>query len=199
MDKPRIHRTAEVSSAATVGERTSVWNLAQIREQAVVGSDCIIGTGVYIDTGVIVGDRCKIQNLACVYHGFTVEDGVFLGPAVLLLNDMRPRAINLDGSLKKADDWTVSRGRVSEGASVGGGSVVLPGVTIGRFAMVGAGSVVTSDVPEHGLVYGNPARLAGYACFCGTKLAAGVGFQDRQNIRCSACGSSVVLNPEREK
>lgn len=192
MGAPRVHATAEVSKGATLGEGTSVWNFAKVREEARVGSDCIIGAGAYIDAGVVVGDHCKIQNLVCVYHGFTVEDGVFLGPGVLLLNDKLPRAMNRDGTLKQASDWTVSQGRVREGASVGGGSVVLPGVTIGRFAMVGAGAVVTKDVPDHGLVYGNPARLAGYACFCGAKLPAEPGARE-VTVRCAACGSSVTL------
>ncbi|TAN34323.1 N-acetyltransferase [bacterium] len=199
MAPPKIHPTADVSKGAKLGDGTSIWNFAQVREGAEIGSDCIIGTGAYIDAGVVVGDRCKIQNQVCVYHGFTVEDGVFLGPGVLLLNDKLPRAINRDGSPKGAADWTVSQGRVCGGASVGGGSVVLPGVTIGRFAMVGAGAVVTKDVPDHGLVYGNPARPAGHVCFCGTKLPAGSGVLEQRSVRCASCGSSVVLNPDHRK
>jgi acetyltransferase-like isoleucine patch superfamily enzyme len=199
MGNPRIHPTAVVSNDAKIGEGTSIWNFTQVREGAEIGSSCIIGTGAYIDAGVVIGNRCKIQNHVNVFHGFTLEDGVFLGPGVLLLNDKRPRAINRDGSLKGAEDWTVSKGRVHEGASVGGGSVVLPGVSIGRFAMVGAGAVVTGNVPDHGIVYGNPARLAGYTCFCGTKLAAEIGSTEVREVKCSACGSTVVLNPERER
>ncbi len=197
MAPPKVHLTAEVSKGAKLGEGTSIWNYAQVREGAEIGSDCIIGTAAYIDAGVVVGDRCKIQNQVCVYHGFTVEDGVFLGPGVLLLNDKLPRAVNRDGSIKGAGDWTVSRGRVREGASVGGGTVVLPGVTVGRFAMVGAGAVVTKDVPDHGLVYGNPARLAGYACFCGAKLPEASGAKER-TVQCAVCGSSVTLSPDHE-
>ena len=197
MSPPKIHPTAEVSESATLGEGTVVWNRAQIREDARIGSECIVGTGAYIDFGVSVGARCKIQNLVCVFHGFTVESGVFLGPGVLLLNDKLPRAINPDRSPKTADDWTVSQGRVCEGASIGGGSVVLPGITVGRFAMVGAGAVVTRDVPDHGLVYGNPARLAGYACFCGNKLPVPPGFKSEQRLVCEKCGSSVTLQAVR--
>ena len=197
MADARIHPTAEVSKEASLGQRTAVWNRAQVREGAHIGSDCIIGTAVYIDADVVVGDRCKIQNQVCVYHGFTLEDGVFLGPGVLLLNDKLPRAINRDGSLKSAEDWTLSQGCVRKGASVGGGSVILPGVTIGRFAMVGAGAVVTRNVPDHGLVYGNPARLAGSVCFCGAKLPVEPGARQR-SVTCTACGSLVALSPETD-
>jgi UDP-2-acetamido-3-amino-2,3-dideoxy-glucuronate N-acetyltransferase len=197
--KARIHPTADVSPAATIGSGTSVWNFAQVREQADVGPECIIGSGAYIDAGVKIGARCKIQNHACVFHGFTLEDGVFLGPGALLLNDRLPRAINLDGTLKSAVDWTVSEGRVCEGAAVGGGAVVLPGITIGRFAMVGAGAVVTKDVPDHGLVIGNPARLAGYACFCGNRIDVEPGVEGERRVTCRACGSTVVLRMERSR
>lgn len=192
--KSRVHPTADVSTTATIGEGTSVWNNAQVREGARIGDECVIGSGAYIDFGVLVGSRCKIQNHVCVFHGFTLEDGVFLGPGVMLLNDKLPRAVNVDGSLKSAADWSVSEGRVREGAAVGGGSVVLPGVTIGRFAMIGAGAVVTRDVPDHGLVYGNPARLSGYVCFCGQKLRVSETTSRDQSVTCSACGSVVVLS-----
>lgn len=144
----RIHPTADVSHTAVIGDGTSVWNNAQVREHARIGAECVIGTGAYIDSGVTIGARCKIQNHVSVFHGFTLEDGVFLGPGVLLLNDKLPRAVNIDGSLKAADDWTVSRGLVGEGAAIGGGSVVLPGVTIGRFAMAGAGRWSPKTSPD---------------------------------------------------
>jgi acetyltransferase-like isoleucine patch superfamily enzyme len=159
-----IHSTADVSPAASVGEGTRIWQQVQVRDGASIGRECILGKGVFLDLEVRLGDRCKLQNGVNVFRGALVEDGVFLGPGVLLLNDMNPRAINPDGSLKSDEDWTVSGCTVKYGAAVGGGAVVLPGVTIGRFALVGSGAVVTKDVPDHGLVYGNPARLAGYVC-----------------------------------
>ena len=186
----RIHPTADVSPQAQIGEGTSVWNQAQVRERARIGRQCILGSGVYVDIDVTIGDRCKLQNGVLVYHGFTVEDGVFLGPGVMLLNDLHPRAVNTDGTVKTDADWVVGEGHVREGASVGGGSVVLPGVTLGRYCMVGAGSVVTRDVPDHALVYGNPARAAGYVCFCGQKLTVSAG---SKRVTCSHCGREVVL------
>lgn len=190
----KIHPSADVSPLARIGEGTSVWNLSQVRERAQIGRSCILGTGVYVDVDVTIGDRCKLQNGVLVYHGFTIEDGVFLGPGVMLLNDMHPRAVNPDGTVKTDSDWVVSEGRVCEGASVGGGSIVLPGVTLGRWCMVGAGSVVTRDIPDHALVYGDPARLAGFVCFCGQKLAVSAATKAR-HIRCKSCGREVVLNP----
>ena len=177
---PRIHRTAEVSPTASVGDRTQVWNEAQIRDGARVGSESILGKGVYVDVDVTIGDRVKLENRVSVFRGARISDGVFIGPHSCLLNDKRPRAINPDGSLKGLEDWIASGVTVGEGAAIGGGCTLLPGITIGRFAMVGAGSVVTRDVPDYGLVLGNPARLVGHVCECGGRLdAAGT---------CPACG-----------
>jgi UDP-2-acetamido-3-amino-2,3-dideoxy-glucuronate N-acetyltransferase len=141
-----------------------------VREGAVVGKGCILGKGSYLDKDVRIGDFCKLQNGVFVFHGVTIEDGVFLGPGAMLLNDKHPRAINPDGTPRGDADWEVSRGTVGYGAAVGGGAVILPGVSIGRMALVGAGAVVTQDVPERGIVAGNPARLRGYACDCGRPL-----------------------------
>jgi acetyltransferase-like isoleucine patch superfamily enzyme len=167
---PLIHPTADVSPKATIGHGTKVWHQAQIREGVYIGPNCIIGKGVYVDFGVSIGANSKLQNGVYVYHGATVEDGVFLGPGVILTNDKSPRAINPDGSLKSDADWQISPIHIKRGASLGAGSIVLPGVTIGEFAMIGAGAVVTRDVPPHGLVYGSPGRLHGYVCRCGQLL-----------------------------
>jgi UDP-2-acetamido-3-amino-2,3-dideoxy-glucuronate N-acetyltransferase len=169
----RIHPTAEVSTEAVVGDGTSIWNQAQVREGARIGSGCIVGKNVYVDAGVLIGDRVKIQNNVSVFHGVTIEDGVFVGPHVCFTNDRVPRAINRNGSLKADADWEVSPILVRHGAALGANSTILPGVTIGRWAMVGAGSVVTRDVDDHELVAGNPARRLGSACACGQPLRDG--------------------------
>jgi len=179
-----VHPTAEVSPAVEIGPGTRVWHQAQIRERARIGSNCIISKGVYIDSDVQVGDNCKIQNGAFLYHGCTIEDGVFVGPGVIFTNDKRPRAINPDGTLKGADDWEVGKTLVRTGASVGTGSIVLPEVTIGRFAMVAAGAVVSRDVPDFGLAVGAPARLVGFVCACGEKLD---GFAPAEAVACGRC------------
>jgi acetyltransferase-like isoleucine patch superfamily enzyme len=166
----RIHPTSEVSESAQIGAGTQIWHQAQVRERARIGRNCILGKGVYVDFDVTLGDNCKLQNGVYVYHPATVEDGVFLGPGVIVTNDRLPRAVNPDMSLKSDEDWELSPVWIGTGASVGAGSVILPGVRLGRWALVGAGSVVTRDVPDYGLVYGNPARLTGYACLCGRRM-----------------------------
>lgn len=168
--KPSIHPTADVSRDAQVGEDTRIWHGVQIREGARVGRECILGKGVYVDKDVVIGDRCKIQNRASVFHGVTLEDGVFVGPHAILANDRFPRAVNTDGTLKTDDDWMIEPSLIREGASIGAGAIVLPGVTVGQWAMIGAGSVVTANVEDHAIMRGNPARLAGWVCVCGRPL-----------------------------
>jgi UDP-2-acetamido-3-amino-2,3-dideoxy-glucuronate N-acetyltransferase len=191
-----VHPTADVSDQAEVGAGTRIWHQAQVREGAVVGRDCVLGKGAFVDHHVRLGDRCKLQNGVYVYYGFTIEDGVFLGPGVMLLNDREPRAINPDGTLKSEADWTLSEGTVRYGAALGGGVIVLPGVTVGRFAMVGSGAVVTRDVPDRGLVYGNPARLHGFVCDCGARLKAAGEADGAVQTRCPACSRTATIPVE---
>jgi UDP-2-acetamido-3-amino-2,3-dideoxy-glucuronate N-acetyltransferase len=165
-----IHPTAEVSDKAILGENCKVWHQAQVREGARLGDNCIVGKAAYIDRGVQIGRNCKIQNRASLYHGVTIEDGVFVGPHVCFTNDLEPRAINPDGNLKSDADWSEAKTLVRKGAALGANSTIVAGVTIGQWAMVGAGAVVTHDVPDYGLIYGNPARLRGYVGACGHKL-----------------------------
>ena len=166
----RIHPTAEVSAEADIGPGSSIWNQAQVRERARIGAGCVIGKNVYVDFDVVIGDRVKVQNNVSLFHGVTVEDGVFIGPHVCFTNDRVPRAINVDGSAKTDDDWEVGPILVQRGAALGANSTILPGVTIGPWAMVGSGSVVTRDVEAYELVAGNPARRLGSACPCGQPL-----------------------------
>lgn len=184
-----VHPTATIETDAVIGTETRVWHQAQVREAAIIGRECILGKGVFVDRGVRVGDRVKIQNYACLYHGSVIEDGVFIGPHVVLTNDRLPRAITPLGALKADDDWQCGETRVGMGASLGAGAVILPGVTIGAWAMVGAGAVVTADVPPHGLVVGTPARLIGSVCACGNRRAPADG-------RCPTCGWHA---PERSE
>ena len=139
----RIHPTADLESDVTVGPHTSIWHRAQVRTGARIGAECVIGRDAFIDEDVTLGNRVKIQNLALVYHGVTVEDGVFIGPNAILTNDRYPRAITAAGELARADDWTVSPITLRHGCSIGAGAVVVAGADVGRFATVGAGSVVT--------------------------------------------------------
>jgi UDP-2-acetamido-3-amino-2,3-dideoxy-glucuronate N-acetyltransferase len=181
--KPAIHPTADVSKDAHVGDGTRVWHEAQVREGARVGRECVLGKGVYVDKDVVVGDRCKLENRASLFHGATLEDGVFIGPHAIIANDRFPRAINPDGTLKSDDDWLVEPVLVREGASIGAGAIVLPGITVGKWAVVGAGAVVTASVPEHAIVRGNPARNSGWACVCGHRLRE----TETRTWRCDTC------------
>jgi len=189
----RIHPTADVSPKAVIGDGTAIWHQSQVRDGAHIGEQCILGKNVYVDFDVTIGSRVKIQNNCSVYHGATLEDGVFLGPHVVLTNDLYPRAINPDGTLKGDDDWEVGPIRICYGASIGARSVILPGVMVGRFALVGAGAVVTRDVPPHGLVVGVPARLIDYVCACGRRLHADNPAGDR--LVCAHCGAGYSNPP----
>ena len=164
------HPTADVSPKAIIGSNTKIWHQAQIRDNALIGSECIIGKGVYVGADVRIGNRVKIQNYVSVYEGLTIEDGVMVGPHVCFTNDLLPRAYNPDGALKGGSDWTLAPTLVRMGAGLGANSTVRCGVTIGCWALVGAGSVVTKDVPDYGLVYGNPARLHGFVDAHGHKV-----------------------------
>jgi len=189
----RIHPTAEVSPKAEIGEGTSIWHQAQIREGSKIGKQCILSKGVYIDAGVVVGDHVKIQNYVSVYHGVTVDDGVFIGPHVCFTNDLRPRAVNPDGSLKAADDWELSPTHIQRGASLGANSTIRCGITIGKWAMIGAGSVVTKDIPDYGLAWGNPARLHGFACPCGNRLIKETQQTTFVGAKCPRCGQAIEI------
>lgn len=193
---PRIHETAEVADNASIGEGTSIWHQCQIRPNAEIGENCNFGKGVYVDADVKIGNNVKIQNYVSVYHGVTVEDGVFIGPHACFTNDMRPRAINVDGSPKSADDWELSKTLVKKGSAIGANSTIRCGITLGEWAMVGSGSVVTRDVPEYGLVFGNPARLRGFVCPCGAKLEKVGESGDAVQAKCPECGFSVEIKKE---
>lgn len=165
-----IHPLAEVEPEAHIGVGTRIWRHAHVRAHASIGESCNIGKGVYVETHVRIGSCVKIQNNASLFEGVMVEDGVFIGPHVCFTNDLHPRAITSEGQLKGAEDWEVTPTLVKYGASIGAGSIVVCGVTIGEFALIGAGSVVTKDVAPYTLVLGNPARPHGYVCRCARRL-----------------------------
>lgn len=192
-----IHPTAEVSTLATIGTDTRIWHHVQVREGAEIGDNCIIGRDVYVDTDVHIGNCVKVQNSALLYKGAVIEDGVFIGPRVCLTNDRYPRAITPWGTLKGVDEWEQGVIRIQYGASIGAGAIVVTGVTIGRFAMVAAGAVVTHDVPDHGLVMGVPARLVGYVCACGQPVTEAQWRVGADPVACPHC--AVLAAPAREQ
>lgn len=166
-----IHETANVSPDAEIGAGTKIWVNVQVREGAKIGENCVISKDAYIDHAVNIGNGVKIQNGVSVYHGVTIEDEVFVGPNAAFTNDYYPRAQN--------PDWRVSKTLIKKGASLGANCTIVCEHTVGEYAMVGAGSVVTKDVPAHTLVVGNPARPIGRVCRCGNRA---------DNGTCSACG-----------
>lgn len=161
----RIQPSSQVDETAELGEGTTVWDLAQIREEARLGRGCIVGRGAYVGPGVRIGDNVKLQNHALVYEPAELGDGVFIGPAVVLTNDFYPRAVEPDGRLKRGGDWEAAGVVVAEGASLGARSVCVAGVRVGRWALVAAGAVVSRDVPDFALVAGvlEPGGSAGWA------------------------------------
>ncbi len=183
------HPTAVVEEGAEIGEGTRIWHFAHVRRGAKVGRNCNVGKDVYIDAGAILGDEVKIQNFVSVYRGVSVGSRAFLGPSATLTNDLYPRSFS--------SSWELVPTVIEEGASVGANATIVCGVRIGRYAMVGAGSVVTRDVPPHGLVYGNPARLRGFVCYCGRKLRRVVRITGSAVIfKCEHCGSEVEVRRE---
>ncbi len=181
-----VHSTADVSDKAKIGSGTKIWHQAQIRENVVIGKNCIISKNVYLDIDVKVGNGVKIQNNVSVY-GAIIGDDVFIGPSVTFTNDKYPRAF-IWGEHRRAKPIILGKG-----CSVGADSVLLCEIEIGEYAMIGAGSVVSHNVPAHGLVFGNPAKLAGFVCKCGNRLEKLKIGKDSVSMKCIECGSLTEI------
>jgi len=183
--KPFIHPTAEVAADAVIGPGTKIWHQCQVMPRARIGANCKLGKSVYVDAGVRIGDRVKVQNGISIYRGVTVEDDVLLGPHMAFTNDLYPRAFN--------DDFEVVPTLVKKGASVGANATIVCGVTLGNYCMVGAGAVVTMDVPDYALVAGNPARVLGYVCACGKRLNVDYKKRKSGDVNCDRCGKQFRI------
>jgi acetyltransferase-like isoleucine patch superfamily enzyme len=180
-----IHATALVEDDARIGQGTKIWHYCHIRHNAQIGKLCVLGRGVFVDADVMVGDNVKIQNYVSVYTGVSIADGVFIGPHVCFTNDLFPRAVNPDMSPKGADDWIVTETHIERGASIGANTTIVCGVTIGEWAMVGAGSVVTKNIAPYTLIVGSPAKPIGFVCACGNRKNT---LQEAKN--CPGCNAN---------
>ncbi len=190
----KIVPSADVDSTAAIGDGSSIWHLAQIRDGVVLGENCIVGRGAYIGSGVKIGKNSKIQNYALVYEPATLGDGVFIGPAAVLTNDQFPRAINTDMSQKSGSDWQAVGVSIGDGASIGARAVCIAPVSIGKWALVAAGAVVTKDVPAFALVAGVPAKRIGWVGRAGVRLEK----TDDNHFRCPKDASTYKQVSENE-
>ena len=172
------HETACIDDPSVVGSGTKIWHFTHVMGGSKVGDDCTIGQNVYIDNNTVVGNGCKIQNNVSVYNGVILEDGVFCGPSMVFTNVINPRAF-----IERKSEFKTTL--VQQGATIGANATVLCGATIGAFALIGAGSVVTKDVPAYALIYGVPARRTGWVCRCGVILA--------DDLACADCGDEYEV------
>ena len=177
---------------AEIGEKTVVRNYTNLYG-CKIGKNCKIACYAEIQRGVEIGDDCKVEAFAFIPSGVKIGDRVFVGPHVCFTNDMRPRAINADGTPKDADDWVLSKTLVQTGAAIGANSTIRCGVNLGEWCLVGSGSVVTRDVPAYGLVYGNPAQLHGFVCPCGERLEKIKESGDSVLAKCPACEKKIEI------
>jgi UDP-2-acetamido-3-amino-2,3-dideoxy-glucuronate N-acetyltransferase len=180
------HQTAVVESE-DIGDGTKIWHFVHVRSGSRIGRNCNLGKSVYIDTQAEIGDNVKIQNFVSVYKGVKIDDDVFVGPAVTFTNDLYPRSFSWD------EEHVVST-QICKGASLGANSTIICGVTVGAYAMIGAGSVVTRDVPPNALVLGNPSEIKGWVCECGRRLVDIVEEDEYKIIyKCSICEKAIEV------
>lgn len=172
------HERALVHPEAQIGEGTRIWANANILGGAIIGEHCNVCDGCYIERGAVIGDHVTLKNGVAIFDGVTIEDDVFVGAGVVFINDRNPRS-------HRKDAWTLEKTLVQQGSSIGANATVMCGLTIGMYAVIGAGAVVTRNVAAYTIVVGNPAKPAGYACRCGRRLGP--------DLKC-ACGTTYQIN-----
>jgi UDP-2-acetamido-3-amino-2,3-dideoxy-glucuronate N-acetyltransferase len=170
MSDPFIHESVNLDGTQEIGENSRIWSNSQLGSNARIGSGTTIGRNVYIGPGAIIGNNCKIQNNALIYEPAKIEDGVFIGPGVILTNDKYPRAVNTDGTIKSSSDWNPVGVHVMTGASIGAGVVCIAPLIIGEWALISAGAVVVDSVKPFSLMVGTPARKIGWVGTSGVPL-----------------------------
>ena len=175
------HETAVVDAPSEIGAGTKIWHFSHVMRDSKIGARCNIGQNVVISPQCVVGDNVKIQNNVSIYTGVMIEDDVFLGPSMVFTNVINPRSF-----IERKDEYR--RTLVKRGASIGANATIVCGVTLGRYCVVGAGGVVTRDVPDYAVVYGNPARVKSWVCYCGIGLEIGGDDGESREAACDACG-----------
>lgn len=176
-----IHPQA-ICESDQIGEGTRIWAFAHIMAGARIGAGCNIGDGAFIESGACIGDRVTVKNQVMIWDGVHIEDDVFVGPGVIFTNDRHPRSPRMPRvrhRYEKPENWRQET-HIARGASIGAGAILLPGVTVGAYALIAAGALVTKNVPPHQIALGNPARIAGWVCLCGGSL--------NPELTCSLCG-----------
>ncbi len=179
-----VHESSYVDEPSEVGSGTRIWHFSHVMQNSKLGKGCNIGQNVVISPGCIIGDNVKIQNNVSVYTGVILEDDVFCGPSMVFTNVINPRS-----AVERKDEYKTTR--VKKGASIGANATIVCGTDLGRYSFVGAGAVVTKDIPDHAVVYGNPARLRGWVCTCGVSLNMSADIDSREEVDC-ACGKTFV-------
>jgi len=174
-DKFFVHESTYIEGKVKIGAGTRIWHFSHVLKNTKIGKNCVLGQNVSVGPDVVIGNNCKIQNNVSIYKGVTLEDGVFCGPSMVFTNVINPRSfIDRKYEFKKT--------LVKKGATIGANATIICGVTVGMYALVGAGAVLTKDVSDYGLIYGNPARPQGWVCACGRKLE----FKNRK-AQCKIC------------
>ena len=183
-----VHESSYVDEGAEIGAGTRIWHFCHVMPRARIGRNCNIGQNVFIGADVVIGNNVKIQNNVSIYTGVIIEDDVFLGPSMVFTNVLNPR-----GHVPRRDEYQTTL--VRRGASIGANATIVCGVTLGRYAFVGAGAVITRDIPDYALVYGNPARVQGWMCQCGIKLHFEP-HDKEERATCERCGTRYVKRGE---
>lgn len=181
------HETAVIDENTDIGAGTKIWHFSHIMPNSVIGRNCNIGQNVVVSPGCIIGSNCKIQNNVSIYTGVILDDDVFCGPSMVFTNVINPRS-----HIVRKDEYRQTR--VGRGASIGANATIVCGVTLGKFSFIGAGAVVTKDVPDYGMIVGNPGRLKGYVCYCGNKLDIAVDSDIQGFATCTDCGRKYQKN-----
>jgi UDP-2-acetamido-3-amino-2,3-dideoxy-glucuronate N-acetyltransferase len=184
-----VHESSYIDEPCDIGEGTKIWHFSHVMSGSKIGSRCNIGQNVVISPQVRIGDNVKIQNNVSVYTGVVLEDDVFCGPSMVFTNVTNPRS-----HVSRKDEYRITL--VKRGASIGANATVVCGHTIGAYAFIGAGAVVTHDVPDYAMIVGNPGRLVGWMCQCGVKLGLSRDAARDETATCAACGTAYIKNSE---